>query len=504
MSSDYAIAQFRFLTRLLLVHGHYSYIRNASMIVNFFYKNMIGVGVLFWFQFFCGYTTASIFEFTYILLWNVAFTCFSVLAIGIFDRDVPDRVAIQVPELYRWGLERRAFTLARFVMYMLESVYQSLICFFVPYFAYRLGSVNSEGRQPDNLEIGTTMAIACVTMANLFIGFNMKSWTIIHHVTVWASIALMYIYVAVYSLLPFSSVYGFEEVVYGGAVFWLCIALIIVVAFLPRYIYRYCQRTFYPRDVDIIRELVKIKPPDYDFLSDRKVNPTIPVSRSSTLDTVLRLERPVINSSPRPSFTTDRTMQPLSLSSMPPANSECPLREMSEGCIVTHMQTGVIAPMRGYAFAQEAGTGRAIMGTLRRMKTNPMLINRVSAAEFRAASLRRRSLPDVRAAKDVTDITDGEKTRMVTFPESTASSTTTTAYSSRRQSEFALEGLPGHQTEATGVTDNNNDENRFLSSVIENVNNEDNVVGNIIDCTSSENNTRIENEDNSINSDTVV
>ena len=34
-SSDYAIAQFRFLQRLLLVHGQWSYLRNSTMIVNF-------------------------------------------------------------------------------------------------------------------------------------------------------------------------------------------------------------------------------------------------------------------------------------------------------------------------------------------------------------------------------------------------------------------------------------------------------------------------------------
>ena len=32
-SSDYAIAQFRFLKRLLLVHGHWSYYRNGNMYV---------------------------------------------------------------------------------------------------------------------------------------------------------------------------------------------------------------------------------------------------------------------------------------------------------------------------------------------------------------------------------------------------------------------------------------------------------------------------------------
>jgi len=38
MSSDYAIAQFRFLQRLILVHGRWSYRRLAETIANFFYK----------------------------------------------------------------------------------------------------------------------------------------------------------------------------------------------------------------------------------------------------------------------------------------------------------------------------------------------------------------------------------------------------------------------------------------------------------------------------------
>lgn len=38
MSSDFAIAQFRFLTRLVLVHGRWSYKRLAETIANFFYK----------------------------------------------------------------------------------------------------------------------------------------------------------------------------------------------------------------------------------------------------------------------------------------------------------------------------------------------------------------------------------------------------------------------------------------------------------------------------------
>jgi len=38
MSADYAFGQFRYLTKLLLVHGRWSYIRIADMHSNFFYK----------------------------------------------------------------------------------------------------------------------------------------------------------------------------------------------------------------------------------------------------------------------------------------------------------------------------------------------------------------------------------------------------------------------------------------------------------------------------------
>ena len=38
MSADYSFGQFRFLTKLLLVHGRWSYQRVADMHSNFFYK----------------------------------------------------------------------------------------------------------------------------------------------------------------------------------------------------------------------------------------------------------------------------------------------------------------------------------------------------------------------------------------------------------------------------------------------------------------------------------
>jgi phospholipid-translocating ATPase len=53
MASDYAIAQFRFLQKLLIVHGRWSYLRISEMIMGFFFKNIVWTLVLFWYQIFC-------------------------------------------------------------------------------------------------------------------------------------------------------------------------------------------------------------------------------------------------------------------------------------------------------------------------------------------------------------------------------------------------------------------------------------------------------------------
>ena len=55
MASDYAISEFRFLCRLLLVHGRWAYARSAELVFNYYYKNILWILLIFWFQFYCGY-----------------------------------------------------------------------------------------------------------------------------------------------------------------------------------------------------------------------------------------------------------------------------------------------------------------------------------------------------------------------------------------------------------------------------------------------------------------
>jgi phospholipid-translocating ATPase len=114
MSSDYAIGQFRFLQRLVLVHGRWSYRRVAESISNFFYKNMVWTWAIFWYQLYCDLDISYIFEYTYILMFNLLFTSVPVVLMGVLDQDVSDTVSLEVPQLYRRGIERKEWTQTKF------------------------------------------------------------------------------------------------------------------------------------------------------------------------------------------------------------------------------------------------------------------------------------------------------------------------------------------------------------------------------------------------------
>lgn len=128
-SSDYAIAQFRFLKRLLLVHGHWSFHRNGTMIVNFFYKNQINIFTLFFFQIYCGWSSTQVMDYVYLLFWNAFWTVAAVIAMGIFDRILPDHVLMQIPELYARSRKGTYFGLRLFLVYLVDAIWQAAVCY---------------------------------------------------------------------------------------------------------------------------------------------------------------------------------------------------------------------------------------------------------------------------------------------------------------------------------------------------------------------------------------
>ncbi|GAA5841978.1 hypothetical protein JCM11251_001433 [Rhodosporidiobolus azoricus] len=350
-SSDYAMGQFRFLKRLLLVQGHWSYMRNSNMIVNFFYKEIIGIGVLFFFQFYCGYSATTVYEYTYLLFWNVFWTLVPVIFIGIFDRSVGEKVLMAVPELYEVGRRGKLFGIYRFSIYMLDGVYQSAIIYFFIFYSYDTTTARSDGYDVGMYEFSTIMAVAAVIAANFYNGLNTFSWNWWVLAGVLIGPILIVLYTAVYSAFPpdliWTEVWGNNSFLWPSAYWWLLLLSTVLVSLAPRYFYRYIKENYFPTDIDILRQIEK-RDPDHDWYHD----PAMPQHEDSKARLFERGSLEQDNASASPMIGR----RPASLASSRRARDSYQLGRVRTGQSMTHdMSTGQARPGHGSGYAFDEG-----------------------------------------------------------------------------------------------------------------------------------------------------
>ncbi|WFD32333.1 P-type phospholipid transporter [Malassezia sp. CBS 17886] len=273
-SSDYAIGQFRFLKRLVLVHGHWSYYRNSKMINLFFYKQVVQTGTLFWFQIYCAWSTTQAMEYVYLLLYNVIWTVAPAVGVGIFDRNLSDHILLQVPELYRRSREGRYFGVPRFLGYSFDGLVQSVILFFFFMYFYDATTPRHDGYSIDQYEPTTGMTIATVFVANLYCGLDALSWTwwIVFAVAIGPFV--LFVFAPIYAAFPPSLIWtyswGNNELLYASGQFWFANIFTVFLCLLPRLLYEYYRMLLFPTDTDIVR-VIDIQEPNHDYVHDARM-----------------------------------------------------------------------------------------------------------------------------------------------------------------------------------------------------------------------------------------
>lgn len=260
MSSDYAIGQFRFLTRLLLVHGRWSYKRLAEMVPCFFFKNVVFTFTCFWYGIFNDFDGSYLYEYTYLMFYNLAFTSLPVIILAVFDQDVSDSVSLVVPQLYRAGILGENWSQFKFVWYMIDGFYQSVVSFFFPYLVYYLTFQNHEGLAVDHrFWVGVLVCSISVTACNINILLQQRRWDWLTLLINALSILVVFFWTGVWSSLSWvGEFYGAAPQLLGTLGFWCCFFVGAVVCILPRFIHDFIKRNFFPKDIDIIRERVAV------------------------------------------------------------------------------------------------------------------------------------------------------------------------------------------------------------------------------------------------------
>ncbi|GBB89212.1 hypothetical protein RclHR1_01590017 [Rhizophagus clarus] len=254
MAADYSIAQFRFLSKLLLVHGHWDYLRISEMILNFFYKNVVWVFPVLWYQIFCMFSANIFYDYSFVQLYNMIFTVAPVIILGATDQSVGKQYCQRFPIIYSLGIRKSRYSKKLFTVYFFDGIWQSLTVYFTFYFINHL-STNVEGDSAG--PFSTAVAITVVIIASLFVGFNTYYWSWFIWVFVFVEILSVFIFVYFYGLFEQSPIFGIGNQLFSDGTFWFGMAFSILVAGLPRYIIQFIKQWWYSDELDIVRQIRK-------------------------------------------------------------------------------------------------------------------------------------------------------------------------------------------------------------------------------------------------------
>ncbi|KAM3965408.1 ATPase phospholipid transporting 8B isoform 1-T3 [Aphomia sociella] len=233
LASDYSIAQFRFLQRLLLVHGRWSYYRMCKFLRYFFYKNFAFTVCHFWFAFFCGFSAQTVFDEMFISVYNLFYTSLPVLALGVFEQDVSDATSLQFPKLYAPGHTSQLFNKTEFIKSTLHGCFTSLVLFLIPYGTYKDGLAPDGKILSDHMLLGSVVATILIIDNTTQIALDTTYWTVFNHITIWGSLVSYFVLDYFYNYAIGGPYVGSLTVALTQPTFWFTAVLTMIILMVP-------------------------------------------------------------------------------------------------------------------------------------------------------------------------------------------------------------------------------------------------------------------------------
>ncbi|KDQ53432.1 hypothetical protein JAAARDRAFT_137304 [Jaapia argillacea MUCL 33604] len=267
-SADVAISQFRFLKKLLLVHGAWSYQRLSKLILYSFYKNIVLYMTQFWYSFFNNFSGQIAYESWTLSLYNVLFTVLPPLVIGVFDQFVSARILDRYPQLYMLGQKNTFFTKTAFWLWVGNALYHSLILFGFSVILFWGDLKQSTGYVSGHWFWGTMLYLAVLLTVLGKAALISDLWTKYTVAAIPGSFIFAMLFLPLYAVVApaigFSSeYYGLVPRLWTDGVFYFFLILVPIFCLSRDFVWKYYRRTYQPLSYHIAQELQKYNIPDY-------------------------------------------------------------------------------------------------------------------------------------------------------------------------------------------------------------------------------------------------
>lgn len=263
LASDFSIGQFRFLQRLMLVHGRWSYKRLSKMVLFLIYKTMLlTVSELYWAGL-TAYSGQPMLDPWMSGVYNVFSSSLPPIVVGIFDQELSAEYALAFPEVYIKGQRNSAFNFRVFVSWIFSALWQSALIFYVTVWTMG-GRPQANGQHMGMWAFGTVIFTIVVVVMHVYGLMYLSSWTALTTGIYALSFASWFIIGPVFSTAAISlnsdfapALFAVTHRVFADPRLWLLVLLLSVLCISPSLLWKYHKRQKRPNVKMLVQELMR-------------------------------------------------------------------------------------------------------------------------------------------------------------------------------------------------------------------------------------------------------
>ena len=217
-NADFAIGQFKFLRRLLLVHGRWNYSRQSRVFLYSMHKNMVLTLTLYWFCYYSAMSGTSLYE-SWIYTGYNFILGLPIIVYGILDRDLSDVFQLRYPQTYFTGRDNAYLSISSISTWIGNAVMYAILICLLGYIVFW------DTIEYYSLYVTGTMVYTALCMSLQFkVAFLYHQWSYIHFLIMAISIGGMIFFFWALNVLPIEYVvdYGGEaDESYNKSIYWL-------------------------------------------------------------------------------------------------------------------------------------------------------------------------------------------------------------------------------------------------------------------------------------------
>lgn len=279
-SSDICLTKFKFLVRILLIHGRYAMHRSSFLTQFCFYKSALFSFIQLLYNFHNGYSVSSYFVDMNIITYNTLFTLLPVI-FYIQDKDICESSLLLRPYLYS-DCQNGLFCNRRTIFWWYaRALYQSVILYFLSYWIYGISNYHMSDGSPRSLSECQQITFSSIVFIIILAVISESNYiTILNLIFSWGNwmlyIGLCFVLNLFYQREVFTEFYLVMTRVIVNPIDWIMIATMVSAGMFVPFVLSSFQKSLFPTRTQRIQieELSKQSAfePEYLVSGQRHIN----------------------------------------------------------------------------------------------------------------------------------------------------------------------------------------------------------------------------------------